>query len=45
VLVDCEGFDAVDVEDMVALVKAAITVPELSKSKRNDYDDNCLVVS
>jgi hypothetical protein len=45
VLVDCEGFDAVDVEDMIGLAMAAITVPELSKRKRNDYDDNCLVVS
>jgi hypothetical protein len=32
-LVDCEGFDAVDVEDMVALSMAAMIVPELSKEK------------
>jgi hypothetical protein len=32
-LIDCEGFDAVDVEDIVALVLAAMIVPELSKEK------------
>jgi hypothetical protein len=42
-LVDGEGFDAVDVEDMVALVKAAMTVPELSNRKRNANDDNALL--
>jgi hypothetical protein len=44
VLIDCEGFDAVDVEDMVALILAAMTVPELSKRKRNaNNDDNALL--
>ena len=45
VLIDCEGFDAVDVEDM-AVVMAAMTVPELSQRKcdTND-DDKRLVVS
>lgn len=32
-LIDGEGFDAVDVEDMVALVMAAMIVPELSKER------------
>jgi hypothetical protein len=30
-LINGEGFDAVDVEDMVALILTAMTVPELSK--------------
>jgi hypothetical protein len=34
-LIDGEGFDAVDVEVIVALVMAAMTVPELSNRKRN----------
>jgi hypothetical protein len=33
-LIDGEGFDAVDVEDMVALILAAMIVPELSKRTR-----------
>jgi hypothetical protein len=44
VLIECEGFDAVDVEDMMGLVLAAMTVPELSKRKRNKAnDDNALL--
>jgi len=45
VLEDCEGFDVVDVEDMVALLMAAMIVPKLSKRKRNgnNNDDNALL--
>ena len=39
VLIDEEGFDAVDVEDMVALSIAAMIVPELSNRKRNCNND------
>jgi hypothetical protein len=43
-LIDGEGFDAVDVEDIVGLVLAAMIVTELSKRKRNaNNDDNALL--
>jgi len=43
VLIDEEGFDAVDVEDMIAGSMAAMIVPELSNRKRNCNDDNALL--
>jgi len=44
VLIDCEGFDAVDVEDM-AVVMAAMTVPELSQRKSDTGDDDNALLS
>ena len=44
VLIDCGGFDAVDVEDM-AVVMAAMTVPELSQRKCDTNDDDNALLS